>query len=130
VETKTSVRLRNGLQVDLRHVPEGAFGAALLYFTGSKEHNIELRRLAIEQGLSLNEYGLTRGETVVAARTEHDVYAALGLAWVPPELREARGEIAQAREGHAARATRTRGICAATCTCTRPAATAATRSTR
>ena len=98
-ETKTSVRLRNGLQVDLRHVPEGAFGAALLYFTGSKEHNIELRRIAIEQGLSLNEYGLTRGETVVAARTEHDVYAALGLAWVPPELREARGEIAQAREG-------------------------------
>ena len=98
-ETKTSVRLRNGLQVDLRHVPEGAFGAALLYFTGSKEHNIELRRLAIEKGLSLNEYGLTRGETVVAARTEHDVYAALGLAWVPPELREARGEIAQAREG-------------------------------
>lgn len=98
-ETKTSVRLHNGLQVDLRHVPEGAFGAALLYFTGSKEHNIELRRIAIEKGLSLNEYGLTRGDTVVAARTEQEVYAALGLAWVPPELREARGEVAQAREG-------------------------------
>lgn len=98
-ETKTSVRLRNGLQVDLRHVPEGAFGAALLYFTGSKEHNIELRRLAIEKGWSLNEYGLTDGDRVVAARTEQDVYRALGLAWVPPELRESRGELALAREG-------------------------------
>ena len=92
-ETKMSIRTANGFQIDLRVVPAESFGAALQYFTGSKEHNIELRRLAIEQGLSLNEYGLTRGEMVVAARTEHDVYAALGLAWVPPELREARGEI-------------------------------------
>ena len=98
-ETKSSVRLSSGLQADVRVVPEASFGAALLYFTGSKEHNIELRKLAIEKGLSLNEYGLTRGERTVAARTEEDVYRALGLTWVPPELREARGEIALAREG-------------------------------
>ncbi|MBI3539763.1 MAG: DNA polymerase III, partial [Candidatus Eisenbacteria bacterium] len=98
-ETKSSVRLGNGLQVDVRHVPAGAFGAALLYFTGSKEHNIELRKIALEQGMSLNEYALTKGDTVVAARTEADIYAALGLAWVPPELREMVGEIEQARDG-------------------------------
>ncbi len=100
-DTKSSVRLRNGLQVDLRLVPAESFGAALLYFTGSKEHNIELRKLAIAQGLTLNEYGLARERDghVVAARTEQDVYAALGLAWIPPELREARGEIALARAG-------------------------------
>ena len=92
-ETKCSVRLREGLQVDLRLVPEASFGAALLYFTGSKEHNIELRKIAIERGWSLNEYGLTKGERVVAARTEEEIYRALGLAWIPPELREARGEI-------------------------------------
>ncbi len=95
-ETKCSVRLREGLQVDLRVVPEASFGAALLYFTGSKEHNIELRKLAIERGWSLNEYGLTHGEKVVAARTEESIYRALGLAWIPPELRESRGEIALA----------------------------------
>jgi DNA polymerase (family X) len=101
-ETKSSVRLRNGLQVDLRVVPAEAFGAALLYFTGSKAHNIELRKLAIEQGLSLNEYGLTREKDgkVIAARTEEDVYAALGLAWIPPELREGLDELALARDGH------------------------------
>jgi DNA polymerase (family 10) len=98
-ETKSSVRLVNGLQVDLRLVPEAAFGAALLYFTGSKEHNIELRKIAIEQGMSLNEYGLTRGERFVAGRTEEEVYRALGASWIPPELREARGEIEQARFG-------------------------------
>ena len=98
-DTKSSVRLGNGLQVDLRVVPEDSFGAALMYFTGSKEHNIELRKLAIEKGWSLNEYGLTQGEKVVAARTEEDVYQALGLAWVPPELREMHGEIDMARDG-------------------------------
>ena len=98
-ETKSSVRLRNGLQVDLRLVPPESFGAALLYFTGSKEHNIELRKLAIERGLSLNEYGLTRGDKTVAGRTEEEVYRALGLAWIPPELREALGEIERARAG-------------------------------
>jgi len=98
-ETKSSVRLEAGLQADLRLVPEESFGAALLYFTGSKEHNIELRRVAIDKGLSLNEYGLTRGEKVVAGRSEEDVYRALGFAWVPPELRENRGELELARHG-------------------------------
>jgi len=98
-ETKSSLKMRNGLQVDLRHVPAESFGAALLYFTGSKEHNIELRKIAIDKGLSLNEYGLTRGEKTVAARTEEDVYQALGLAWIPPELREAIGEIELSRQG-------------------------------
>ena len=98
-ETKSSVRLTSGLQVDLRLVPEESYGAALLYFTGSKEHNIELRRIAIEQGMSLNEYGLTRGEKMVAGRTEEEVYRALGAAWIPPELREARGERDLARFG-------------------------------
>lgn len=99
-ETKSSVRLQSGLQVDLRHVPEASFGAALLYFTGSKAHNIELRRIAIDKGCSLNEYGLHRGQKLVAGRTEEDVYEALGMAWIPPELREASGEIALAI-GHA-----------------------------
>ncbi len=98
-DTKSSVRLSAGLQADLRLVPEESFGAALLYFTGSKEHNIELRRMAIDKGMSLNEYGLTKGERVVAARTEEDVYRALGMPWVPPELRESRGEIALALAG-------------------------------
>ncbi|HTR96764.1 MAG TPA: DNA polymerase/3'-5' exonuclease PolX [Candidatus Acidoferrales bacterium] len=98
-ETKCSVRLREGLQVDLRVVPEASFGAALLYFTGSKEHNIELRKRAIERGWSLNEYGLTHGERVVASRTEEDIYRALKLAWIPPELRESHGELELAEDG-------------------------------
>jgi DNA polymerase (family 10) len=98
-ETKSSVRLGSGIQVDLRVVPEASFGAAMLYFTGSKEHNIELRKIAIDKGMSLNEYGLTRGEKVVASRTEEDVYRALGLRWIPPELRESHGEIDLARKG-------------------------------
>jgi len=98
-DTKSSVRLVNGLQVDLRLVPEASFGAALLYFTGSKEHNIELRKIAIDNGMSLNEYGLTRGDRFVAGRTEEEVYRALGSEWVPPELRESHGEIEMARYG-------------------------------
>lgn len=96
---KTSVRLENGMQADLRVVPAASFGAALLYFTGSKDHNVALRRLAQEKGLKLNEYGLFRGEEAIAGRTEEEVYAALGLAFVPPELREDRGEIDAARAG-------------------------------
>jgi DNA polymerase (family 10) len=98
-ETKCSVRLRDGLQADLRVVPAESFGAALLYFTGSKQHNIELRKLAIERGWSLNEYGLTKGEKVIASRTEEDIYRALKLEWIPPELREANDEIARAAAG-------------------------------
>jgi DNA polymerase (family 10) len=97
-ETKCSVRLREGLQVDLRLVPASSFGAALLYFTGSKAHNIELRKRAIDRGWSLNEYGLTHGERTVASRTEEDIYRALDLAWIPPELREGRDEIVLAGE--------------------------------
>lgn len=98
-ETKSSVILRNGLQVDLRVVPAASFGAALQYFTGSKAHNVALRGLAIRQGLKLNEYGLFRGEESVAGAAEADIYRALGLAWVPPELREDRGEVEAAAAG-------------------------------
>ena len=134
-DTRSSVRLTDGLQVDLRLVPAESFGAALLYFTGSKAHNIELRRMANDQGMTLNEYGLARegaharpgeggavasrtgvvagrtgvvasrtgavaGRTgVVAGRTEEEIYRALGLDWIPPELRESQGEIELARAG-------------------------------
>jgi DNA polymerase (family 10) len=81
------------IQVDLRVVPAESFGAAWQYFTGSKEHNIRLRERAQKRGWSLNEYGLTEGERIVASRTEEEIYAALGLPWIPPELREDRGEL-------------------------------------
>lgn len=94
-----TVILKSGMQVDLRVVPEESFGAALMYFTGSKAHNIALRRIAQEKGLKLNEYGLFRGRKAVAGRSEGSVYKALGLPWIPPELREDRGEIEAARAG-------------------------------
>lgn len=96
--TRASLVLRSGLQVDLRAVPPASFGAAWLYFTGSKPHNIALRRLAQEAGLKLNEYGLYRGNQRVAGATEASVYRALGLDWIEPELREDRGEIEAARQ--------------------------------
>jgi DNA polymerase (family 10) len=98
-KTKCSVRLRNGLQLDLRAVPKACYGAALVYFTGSKQHNIVIRRLGQQRGLKINEYGVFRGTRRVAGETEKDVYRAVGLRWIPPELREARDEIALAREG-------------------------------
>lgn len=98
-ETKQRVRLQGGLELDLRVVPEESYGAALQYFTGSKEHNIVIRRRAQERGLKVNEYGVFRGEKYVAGRTEEDVYAAVGLPWIPPELRENRGEIELAEQG-------------------------------
>src|SRR5436189_3654673 len=97
-ETRATVKLRGGLQVDLRAVEPAAYGAALLYFTGSKAHNIELRTIAQEQSYKLNEYGLFKGTRRVAGKTEAEIYAKLGLDMMPPELREARGEIALARE--------------------------------
>jgi DNA polymerase (family 10) len=97
--TRSSVLLRNRLQVDLRAVPRASFGAAWMYFTGSKAHNIALRKLAQDAGLKLNEYGLYRGNRRIAGDTEASVYAALGLAFIEPELREDRGEIEAAREG-------------------------------
>ncbi len=97
-ETRATVKLRGGLQMDLRAVEPDAYGAALVYFTGSKAHNIELRKIAQEQSYKLNEYGLFKGTRRAAGKTEQEVYATLGLDWIPPELREARGEIALARE--------------------------------
>src|SRR5882762_4291239 len=97
-DTRSTVRLSSGLQVDLRVVEPGAFGAAMQYFTGSQAHNIELRKIAQAKKLKLNEYGLYRGSKSIAGRTETEVYAALGLDWIPPELREGRNEIALARE--------------------------------
>src|SRR5947207_980708 len=97
-DTRATVKLRGGLQVDLRAVEPDAYGAALLYFTGSKAHNIDLRKIAKEKSYKLNEYGLFKGTRRAAGKTEEEVYAKLGLDWIPPELREARGEIALARE--------------------------------
>lgn len=91
--TKSSVRLKSGAQVDLRVVENESFGSALQYFTGSKEHNVELRKIAIKNGYKLNEYGLFKGEERIAGEDEEGVYEALGMKWIPPELRENRGEI-------------------------------------
>lgn len=98
-ETKSIVWLRDGIQADLRVLNEASYGAALQYFTGNKEHNIQMRSLAIGQGLKLSEYGLFRDEERVAGRTEEEVYEALGLRYIEPELREDQGEIEAAREG-------------------------------
>lgn len=97
--TKTLVRLGNGMDADLRVLEPEQLGAALLYFTGSKAHNVALRKIAQKQGLKLNEYGLFRGEQRIAGRTEEEVYAALGLSWIPPEMREDIGEIELAQRG-------------------------------
>jgi DNA polymerase (family X) len=95
--TKASVVLRSGLQVDLRLLPERSFGAGLHYFTGSKPHNIAVRRLGQLRGLKINEYGVFRGTRWTAGRDEEEVFRAVGLPWIPPELREDRGEIEAAR---------------------------------
>jgi len=94
-ETKSSVRLSRGMQVDLRVVPPNSWGAALQYFTGSKEHNVELRKLAISKGMKVSEYGLFDRDTgqEIAAADEEEVYGKLGLQFIPPELRECRGEM-------------------------------------
>ncbi|HTM55707.1 MAG TPA: DNA polymerase/3'-5' exonuclease PolX [Pirellulales bacterium] len=101
--TKISLRLQGGLQVDMRVVPACSLGAALAYFTGSKDHNIVLRGLAKERGLKINEYGVYRlseaGEEFIAGHTEADVYATLELPWIAPELREARREFTWAAAG-------------------------------
>lgn len=97
-DTRASVVLKSGLQVDLRVVPQASYGAALMYFTGSKAHNIRLRNLAIDQGLKLNEYGLFKDKCALAGESEQEVYSALGLPWIAPELREDRGEIEAAKK--------------------------------
>jgi len=97
--TRAAIRLRSGLQVDLRVLERESFGAGLYYFTGSKPHNIAVRRLAQDRGLKINEYGVWRGKTRVAGRTEKEVAAAVGLPLIPPELREDRGELDAAARG-------------------------------
>src|SRR6185295_19084842 len=112
-QSKTSVKVANGMQVDLRIVPEENFGAALQYFTGSKEHNVKVRSLALKKKMTLNEWGLYKldeyekapketakppGLKPRASRTEEEIYRALDLQYVEPELREDRGEIDAAKE--------------------------------
>jgi len=97
--TKGSVRLAIGIDADLRVVPAESFGAALQYFTGSKDHGVACRRIALDKGLKLNEYGVFRGDRAIAGQTEEGVYEAIGLPWIAPELREDRGEIAAALAG-------------------------------
>lgn len=97
-KTKSSVRLKSHIDFDLRVVPEQSFGAAAQYFTGSKDHNIKLRKIAIKKGLKLNEYGVYRGKKQIAGKTEEEVYKVLGLKWIEPELRENTGEIELARQ--------------------------------
>jgi DNA polymerase (family X) len=100
-DTKTSVRTTKGLQVDLRVIEPGVWGAALQYFTGSKAHNIRTREIAVRKKLKLSEYGLFDAESgdLIVAETEEDVYRRLGLPWIPPTLREDRGEIEAAQRG-------------------------------
>ena len=97
--TKSSIRMREGFDMDIRVVPARSYGSALQYFTGSKEHNIATRKIAMDKGLKLSEYGLFRGPKMIAGKTEEEVYKALGMQWVPPELRENQGEIEAALEG-------------------------------
>jgi DNA polymerase (family 10) len=97
--TRATVILRSELQVDLRVVPQQSYGAALYYFTGSRAHNIAVRRIARQRGLKINEYGIYRGKQRIAGATEEELFAALGLPWIPPELRENRGEIEAAHAG-------------------------------
>ncbi len=96
-ETKASVIVEGGLQIDLRVVEEDSYGAALQYFTGSKAHNIHLRGIAKAKGIKINEYGVFKGEKKIGGREEKDVYKALGMDWIDPELREDRGEIEAAQ---------------------------------
>lgn len=98
-DTKSTVVLRNGLQVDLRVVPQESYGAALHYFTGSKAHNIAVRHLGVQRGLKINEYGVFREESRIAGQAEAEVFAAVDLPFIEPELREDWGEIAAAQQG-------------------------------
>jgi|UniRef100_A0A7C3UYN5 DNA polymerase (family 10) len=97
--TKSSVHMKEGFDMDLRVIPAESYGAALQYFTGSKDHNIALRKIALDRGFKLSEYGLFQGERLLAALSEEEVYGKLGMPWIPPELRENRGEIEAALAG-------------------------------
>ena len=99
-ETKTSIVVEGlDIQMDLRVVPKRSFGAALMYFTGSKDHNVRIRSLALKRGLKVNEYGVFRNDTMVAGKTEEEIYKFLNLQFIPPEIREDRGEVEKAMEG-------------------------------
>ena len=110
-ETRSSVVLRSGLQVDLRVVPKESFGAALLYFTGSQPHHVALRDMSLKKKLKINEYGLFKGDDRVASNTEEEIYNMLGLAYIEPELREQRGELEAAREDNLPRLVTQKEIC-------------------
>ena len=97
--TKASVRMKEGFDMDIRVLPKRSYGAALQYFTGSKEHNIALRKIAIDKGLKLSEYGLFKGPRMVAGENEEGIYEKLGMEWMPPEIRENQGEIEASLEG-------------------------------
>ena len=97
-ETKASVIVEGGIQIDLRVVEEGSYGAALQYFTGSKGHNIHLRGIAKAKGFKINEYGIYKGEKKIGGKEEKDIYQVLGMKWMEPELREDRGEIEASQE--------------------------------
>ena len=98
-DTKGSIIIRNGIQVDLRVIGPESYGAALQYFTGSKAHNVKLRTIALKKGLKINEYGIFRGDEKLAGETEKEIYGIIGLEWIPPEIREDKGEIESALEG-------------------------------
>ncbi|MCK4271085.1 DNA polymerase III, partial [bacterium] len=108
--TKGSVIVHGGIQVDLRVVPQASHGAALQYFTGSKAHNIHLREIAKAKGMKISEYGVFRGKRKIGGRKEEEIYAALSLDWIPPEMREDRGEIALAARGKLPRLVREKEI--------------------
>lgn len=97
--TKASIRMKEGFDVDLRVLPEKSYGSALQYFTGCKDHNVATRRIAIDKGLKLSEYGVFKGAKMIAGATEEEVYKAIGLPWIEPELRENEGEIEAAING-------------------------------
>jgi DNA polymerase (family 10) len=97
--TKTSVMLKNGMQADIRVVEPESFGAAVYYFTGSKQHNIQVREMAVKKGLKINEYGIYRGNKRIGGAEENDIFKVLGLSYIPPEIREAQGEIEAAKKG-------------------------------
>jgi DNA polymerase (family X) len=98
-QAKAFVKLASGIDADLLVVPEECWGSALQYFTGSKEHSVQLRKIAISKGLRLNEWGVFKGDKRIAGATEEEVYKTLGLQWIPPEMRENAGEIELGRQG-------------------------------
>ena len=98
-DTKSAVILKNGMQADLRVVEPESFGAAIYYFTGSKQHNIVVREMAVKKGLKINEYGVFKGKKKIAGEEEADIFKIFGLPWIPPEIREAQGELEAAKAG-------------------------------